>query len=74
MAVDCACIWYWKQVLCLQRSIVTVCLLKRHGIDACMVIGAHPVLFRVHAWVESAGRVVNDKPSVKEIYAVLDYC
>lgn len=30
-AVDMACIWYWKEVLCLQRSAATACLLKRCG-------------------------------------------
>jgi len=39
-AVDMACIWYWKEVLCLQRSAATACLLKRYGIAAQMVIGA----------------------------------
>ena len=29
-AVDMACIWYWKEVLCLQRSAATACLLKRY--------------------------------------------
>ena len=28
-AVDLACIWYPKEVFCLQRSAVTVCLLRR---------------------------------------------
>ena len=25
-AVDMACIWYWKEALCLQRSAATTCL------------------------------------------------
>jgi hypothetical protein len=73
-AVDMACIWYWKEVLCLQRSAVTACLLKRHGIPAQMVIGAQHIPFRAHAWVEVDGRVVNDKPYTPEMYAVLDRC
>lgn len=73
-AVDMACIWYWKEVLCLQRSAATACLLKRHGIPAQMVIGAQQMPFKAHAWVEVAGRVVNDKPYVPEVYAVLDRC
>jgi hypothetical protein len=28
-AVDMACIWYWKEVLCLQRSAATACLLAK---------------------------------------------
>lgn len=73
-AVDMACIWYWKEALCLQRSAATACLLKGYGIPARMVIGAQPRPFRAHAWVEVDGRVVNDKPYVPEIYAVLDRC
>ena len=33
-AVDLACIWYWKEVLCLQRSAATACLLKSYGVPA----------------------------------------
>jgi hypothetical protein len=74
LAVDMACIWYWKEVLCLQRSAATACLLKRHGTAAHLVIGAQQMPFRAHAWVEVAGQVVNDKPYTSEIYAVLDRC
>jgi hypothetical protein len=73
-AVDMACIWYPKEVLCLQRSAAAACLLKRYGIPAQMVIGAQVVPFRAHAWVEVDGRVVNDKPYTQEMYAVLDKC
>src|SRR6266496_5335619 len=65
-AVDMACIWYWKEVLCLQRSAVTACLLKRYGVAAQMMIGAQQMPFKAHAWVEVEGRVVNDKPCVRE--------
>jgi hypothetical protein len=73
-AVDMACIWYWKEALCLQRSAATACLLKRNGVPAQMVIGAQQMPFRAHAWVEVEGRVVNDKPYTPEMYAVLDRC
>jgi hypothetical protein len=73
-AVDLACIWYWKEVLCLQRSAATVCLLRSCGIGAQLAIGAQSVPFKAHAWAEIDGRVVNDKPYVSEIYAVLDRC
>lgn len=73
-AVDLATIWYWKQAQCLQRSAVTVCLLRQHGIAAEMVIGAQQLPFKAHAWVEVAGQVVNDKPYMREMYAVLDRC
>ncbi len=73
-AVDLACIWYWKEALCLQRSAATACLLKEYGVPAQMVIGAQQMPFKAHAWVEVAGRVVNDKPYTPEMYAVLDRC
>jgi hypothetical protein len=73
-AVDMACIWYWKQALCLQRSAATACFLKRFGIAAQLVIGTQQLPFKAHAWVEVDGRVVNDKPYTPEIYAVIDRC
>lgn len=73
-AVDMACIWYWKEALCLQRSAATACLLKKHGVPAQMVIGAQQMPFKAHAWVEVDGHVVNDKPYTAEMYAVLDRC
>ena len=62
-AVDLACIWYWKEVLCLQRSAATVCLLKGSGVRALMVIGAQQMPFKTHAWVEVDGHIVNDTGS-----------
>jgi prolyl oligopeptidase len=73
-AVDTACIWYWKEVLCLQRSAATTCLLRHCGIPAQMIIGAQQIPFKAHAWVEVDGRVVNDKSYVREMYSVLDHC
>ena len=73
-AIDMACIWYWKEALCLQRSAATACLLKKFGVQAQMVIGAQQMPFKAHAWVEVDGRVVNDKPYIPDIYAVLDRC
>ena len=73
-AVDMACIWYWKEALCLQRSAAATCLLKQYGVPAQMVIGAQQVPFKAHAWVEVDGRVVNDKPYTAEMYGVLDRC
>jgi len=73
-AVDMACIWYWKEALCLQRSAATACLLKQYGVAAQMVIGVQQSPFKAHAWVEVNGRVVNDKPYMSEMYAVLDRC
>jgi len=73
-AIDLACIWYWKEARCLQRSAATACLLKKHGVPAQMVIGTQQMPFKAHAWVEVHGRVVNDKPYTPEIYEVMDRC
>jgi hypothetical protein len=73
-AVDMACIWYWKEALCLQRSAATVCLLRQYGIRAKLVIGAQQMPFKSHAWVEVEGQVINDKPYMPEMYQVLDRC
>ena len=73
-AIDMACIWYWKEALCLQRSAATACLLRKYGVPAQMVIGAQQMPFKAHAWVEVDGRVVNDKPYTREMYAILDRC
>jgi hypothetical protein len=69
-----ACIWYPKQVLCLQRSSVVVKLLRSHGIHGEMVIGAQRLPLKAHAWVEADGRVVNDKPEVQSNYLVMERC
>jgi Transglutaminase-like superfamily len=73
-AVDMACVWYWKETLCLQRSAATVCLLRRYGVKAQLVIATRHIPFQAHAWVEVEGKVVNDKPDVQQTYAVLDRC
>jgi hypothetical protein len=73
-AVDFACIWYWKEALCLQRSAAAASLLKQHGVAAELVIGAQQMPFKAHAWVEVGGQVVNDKPYMSEMYQVLDRC
>jgi hypothetical protein len=73
-AVDLACVFYFKQVFCLQRSAVATVLLRRRGWRAEMVIGAQMLPFKSHAWVEIDGNVVNDKPYMADIYRVLERC
>ena len=73
-AVDVACVLYFKEVRCLQRSAAAVCLLRDNGIPAELVIGVQHWPFCAHAWVEVTGRVVNDKPYITEAYAVMDRC
>jgi hypothetical protein len=73
-AMDLACVFYPKRVLCLQRSAATTFLLRRRGIHAELIIGAQIVPFKSHAWVEVDGAVVNDKPYMREIYQELERC
>jgi hypothetical protein len=73
-AVDLACVFYLKRVLCLQRSAATTFLLRRYGWCAEMVIGAQVLPFKSHAWVEVNGAIVNDKSYLHDIYRVLERC
>ena len=69
--VNRAQVYYPKKAMCLQHSAVVTCLLRRKGVTAQMVLAAQEFPPKGHAWVEVAGRVVNDKPSVREIYRTL---
>jgi hypothetical protein len=73
-AIDFACVFYFKRVLCLQRSAATAVLLRRHGWPAQMVIGAQLLPLQSHAWVEIGGCVVNDKPYIEGIFQMLERC
>jgi hypothetical protein len=73
-AMDLACIFYPKRVMCLQRSVATTLFLRRYGIGAEMVIGAQMLPLKSHAWVELNGKVINDKPYMLEIYKPLERC
>jgi len=73
-AMDLACVFYPKRVLCLQRAAATTLVFRRHGWRAEMVIGTQLVPFRSHAWVELNGVAINDKPYVREMYVPLERC
>jgi hypothetical protein len=73
-ALDLACVFYLKPVLCLQRSSAATILLRRYGIGAKLVIGTQMLPFKSHAWVEVDGIVVNDKPYMAEIYLPMESC
>src|SRR5262245_30757938 len=64
--VHLATCFYWKPVLCLQRAVCTVRLLRRYGIVARLVIGYRPSPFFSHAWVEVDGRVVYGSPAYQK--------
>jgi Transglutaminase-like superfamily len=67
-AVDRAQIYYFKQILCLQRSVIITCLLRCYGIPAEMVVAARMMPFQSHAWVEVGGEVVSDNAEVQMYY------
>jgi hypothetical protein len=62
-AVLLATCLYWKPVLCLQRSVCAVRLLRKYGVNGHLVIGYRPAPFFSHAWVEVDGRIVNGSPA-----------
>lgn len=64
--------WYFKRAYCLQRSSVTVWMLRRLGIRAQLVIGYRPVPVDSHAWVEVDGIVVNDRQEYRIFFRELD--
>jgi hypothetical protein len=71
LAMDFACVFFPKRVLCLQRSAATALVLRRHGRSAALVVGAQAIPFKSHAWVEIEGKVVNDKPYTADMYREL---
>lgn len=73
-AVNYACVWYPKPVLCLQRSAVTTCLLRSCGLHAQMVMGAQKFPFRAHAWTEVDKSPINERTDVQQIYMVWERC
>jgi hypothetical protein len=73
-AIDIACCFYPKRVLCLQRSAVLVKMLRARGVSARLVIGAQKLPFKAHAWVEVNGQIVNDRLAASEKFLVLEVC
>jgi hypothetical protein len=73
-AVSLAISFFPKRVRCLQRSAVTVRLLRKHGIPADLVVGYRPAPFFSHAWVEVDGRVVNDDTGYQRCLIILFRC
>ena len=55
---------------CLSRSLATWLILRRHGIDSALRIGAtmKDDTFRAHAWIEHDGQPVNAGPKIGQRY------
>ena len=63
---------YWKPVPCLQFAVTTARLLRMYcAPEAEVVIGYRPSPFFSHAWVEIAGRTVNDSAGYRKQLHVL---
>jgi Transglutaminase-like superfamily len=71
-AVRDACIFYFKDVHCLQRSSAVARMLRRRGLPATLVIGYLPLPVMSHAWVELDGNIVWDHIHQHEHYRVID--
>jgi hypothetical protein len=70
-AVLVATCFYWKPVLCLQRAVCTVRLLRKYGIRAQLAIGYRPAPFFSHAWVEINGRVAYGSAAYQQRLQIL---
>jgi hypothetical protein len=70
--VSMASAFYWKPVLCLQRSIIAVRILKKYGVEAEVVIGCRNAPFVGHAWVEVAGRALENARGYQQKMLVLE--
>jgi hypothetical protein len=71
-AVNNACVWYPRSIRCVQRSVITTCLMRRCGVPANIVLGAQLLPFRAHAWTEVNGRPINERREVQNHYQVLE--
>jgi hypothetical protein len=62
------------KLACLPRSLALLALLERRGQQAELRLGVRklPDALDAHAWVELAGEVLNDQPTVDERYARLE--
>jgi hypothetical protein len=70
-SLDLACVFYFKRVRCLQHSAALTLLLRRHGWNAEMVIGAKILPASFHAWTQVGDTVINERPDVLGRYQVL---
>lgn len=64
--VNCRIAWsgavYPFQADCLERSLVFLWFARRSGFPVDLRLGVGPFPFKAHAWIEYAGRPINDEP------------
>lgn len=71
-AFQSASIWYWKRVLCLQRSCCLLWMLRDAGFHARLQIGTQQWPPQTHAWVNVEGRIVGDLLHRVQSFRLLD--
>ena len=71
IAVHRASRCYPRSPACLQRSVALASMLRKRGIAADLKIGVQQIPFASHAWVEVAGRIINDVQRVRDAYPPL---
>lgn len=59
--------------LCLGRSLLLLWMLKARDQPAELLVGVNKGndVFHAHAWVETQGRVIGDRPEITDQFAVL---
>ena len=56
-----AAAFYPRRAACLEQSLALYLLLRRRGVAADLKLGVQPLPFYAHAWVEVAGRPVDER-------------
>jgi hypothetical protein len=74
LAINLACVFYFREMSPLERCAAATLVMRRHGWQAELVVGAQILPYDTYAWVESEGDIVNDQPNLLEVYQVLDRC
>ena len=71
--VDIAARRHLRPMTCLPRSLALRALLRRHGIEADLLIGVRREAgsLRAHAWIEDAGRPVGEPEDIQRLFLPL---
>lgn len=62
--VTLAAAFYPGRALCLEQSLVLYLLLRRRGAAVELRLGVQPYPFNAHAWVEHAGKPLNEREEI----------
>lgn len=70
-AVDAATVLYPKKTFCLAWAATFVLLALKRKWKCHFVIGIQTTPFYAHAWAECAGKVVNDDPTITQVFSII---